>query len=172
MFKFDTQKTTLAALAVGLAAISQGAFAQTTASVGVSATVGANCVVSTTPIAFGVYSPVAVPPTDATGTVSLTCTIGAVPTIGLDNGLNFSSGTRRLASAGNFINYNVFQPLTNAASAACSYTTPYPAVAAPFVLTAAPSGAARIYNLCGRMPALQAAVVGTYSDTITATVNF
>jgi len=171
VFKFKAQKTTLAALAIGVAAISQGAFAQTTASVGVSATVGANCIVSTTPIAFGVYNPVAVPPTDATGTVSLTCTTGAVPTIGLDNGLNFLA-QRRLASGGNFILYSVFQPASNAASAACAYTTAYPATATPFVLTAAPSVAARIYNLCGRIPALQSAAVGTYSDTITATFTF
>lgn len=168
-------KVAVQALAVaGLLVAAQGAQAQstTTATIGVSATVGANCIVATVPIAFGVYNPTSATALNATGQVQLTCTIGATPAIAVDNGLNSTAGQRRLASGANFINYNVFQPASNAAAAACAFTTAFPTVAPGFVLTAAPSVAQRVYNVCGQIPALQSAAVGTYSDTITATVTF
>lgn len=172
---FGFKAAAQAVAVAGLLVASQGAQAQstTTAAIGVSATVGANCIVATVPIAFGVYNPTSATALNATGQVQLTCTIGATPAIAVDNGLNSTAGQRRLLSgATNFINYNVFQPASNAAAAACAFTTAYPTVAPGFVLTAAPSTAQRVYNVCGQIPALQSAAVGTYSDTITATVTF
>lgn len=164
-------KLTVASAAV-LASFSAAAATQT-GTMGVTASVGSNCVVSTTPIAFGVYDPAAVPPLNGTGTVALVCTTGATPAIAVDLGTNASAGQRRLTSGANTLNYNVFRPATNAATAACAYTTAYDTVAPGFALTAAPSTASRSYNICGQIPAGQSGTAtGSYTDTLTVTVTF
>lgn len=155
------------------AAVLPAGAATTTGTIAVNATVGANCILTTVPINFGVYDPLSATPRDATGQVQLVCTVGAVPAVAIDNGLNASGAQRRLVSGGtNFLNYDVYTPTTNAAGAACAYTTAYPAVAPGFALTAAPSTASRSYNVCGRIPATQAVPNGTYVDTVTATITF
>ena len=162
----------VAAVAAALSAVSASA-ATTTGTVAVSATVGTNCILSTTPIAFGVYDPLSATAKTGTGQVQLVCTIGATPSVAIDNGLNVTGAQRRLVSGGtNYLSYDVYQPTTNAAGAACAYTTAYATTAPGFALTAAPSTASRAYNLCGQVPAGQAAPNGTYSDTVTATITF
>ncbi|MFN7221589.1 MAG: spore coat U domain-containing protein [Burkholderiales bacterium] len=160
--------------AITLFGVANVASAQTqTGSIGVSATVGTNCVVSTSAISFGTYDPAAVPPTNGTGTVALVCTTGATPSIAVNLGANPNATQRRLTSGANTLNYNVFQPTSNAAGAACAYTTAFPTTAPGFALTAAPSTASRTYNICGQIPAAQSgAAAGTYSDTLTVTVSF
>ncbi len=163
----------LSATTAAMVAATAASAATQTGSIGVTASVGSNCVVSTTPIAFGAYDPAAATALNGTGTVALVCTTGATPAIAVDLGTNASSGQRRLTSGANTLNYNVFRPGTNAAGAACAYTTAYDTVAPGFALTAAPSTASRSYNICGQIPALQAgAVTGSYTDTLTVTVTF
>lgn len=160
-------------IAAALAAASVGAqAATTTGTLAATATVGANCILSTAPIAFGVYDPLSVTPKTGTGQVQLVCTVGATPSVAIDNGLNASGGQRRLNSSGTYLNYDVFTPTTNAAGAACAYTTAYPTAAPGFALTAAPSVASRSYNVCGQIPASQSVPNGTYNDTVTATITF
>lgn len=165
--------TAFAAAVAGALAAASAQAATTSGSVGISATVGANCILTTVPIAFGVYDPLAGTPRQANGQVQLVCTVGATPSVAIDLGLNASGAQRRLVSGGtNFLNYDVFQPTSNAANAACAYTTPYATVAPGFALTAAPSTASRSYNICGQIPAGQSAPNGTYADTVTATITF
>lgn len=164
-------KLAFVATALSLAAAS-GVSAQTI-NLGVSATVGAACVLAQTPIAFGVYNPAASVALDATGNLSLACTTGSTPNITIGLGLNPLAGARRLASGTDFLNYSVFQPLSNAPGAACAFVTAYPIANTGFVLTAAPSTAARIYNVCGRIPAGQTtATAGNYADTVIASIAF
>jgi len=175
MIKTFTRNNLVTGLvAAGLLASAQLAgAATTTGNVNVSATVGANCLLTTVPIAFGVYDPLSGTPLNATGQVQLACTVGATPSVALDLGLNAAATQRRLINGGvNFLNYNVFQPTTNAAGAACAYTTAYATAVPGFALTAAPSTASRADNLCGQLPAGQSAANGTYADTITATITF
>lgn len=169
--KFQRAAAMIAVL--GAIAATQASAATTTGAIGVSATVGANCILTTVPIAFGVYDPLSVTPKTGTGQVQLVCTVGATPSVAIDLGLNALVAQRRLVSGGsNYLNYDVYQPTTNAAGAACAYTTPYATVAPGFALTAAPSTASRAYNICGQVPASQAAPNGTYADTVTATITF
>jgi spore coat protein U-like protein len=169
--KLKTSLVAAALVAAGLA--SSTAFAATASgSVAVTATIGANCILTTVPMAFGVYDPLSATPKTANGQVQLVCTVGAAPAVAVDNGLNASGAQRRLGSGANMLNYDVFTPVTNAANAACAYTTAYPTVAPGFALTAAPSTASRTYNLCGQIPALQSVPNGSYTDTVTATITF
>jgi spore coat protein U-like protein len=157
----------LAGLALGLAA---PAFAQTdTDTFNVTANVSQNCSITTTPVAFGVYDPVvanATAPLDGTGSVVVTCTKGAGTRIDLNNGGNFSGGTRRMtAGGGNFLTYQLYQNTGR--------TTAWGSGAANGqTVGGAPSKAARTFTVFGRVPAGQDVPAGSYTDTVVATIHF
>jgi len=87
-------------MAIVAAAFSTPASAATaTTNLGVSATVTNNCTISTAALAFGSYDPVvthAATNLDGTGTVTVACTKGVAPTVGLGLGSNASGSTRRM----------------------------------------------------------------------------
>ncbi|MDX2220772.1 MAG: spore coat U domain-containing protein [Burkholderiales bacterium] len=159
--------------ATGLS-ISLNAMAATTnTNVGVTTNVIANCSVTSTPIAFGSYDPISATAVTAEGTLSIRCTRGTAPSVAMGDGNNFSGGSRRMTDGTAFLSYNVFTPASNAPAASCAgASTPYPSIAPGFVLTAAPSNAARSYNICGQIPASQDVSAGAYSDTVVATITF
>ena len=128
---------------------------------------------------FGDYDPIGVNATaDKTGTaqVSVTCAKGAATvTIGLDYGTHISGTTQRqMAGPGaDLLSYNVFQPASNAAGAACPGTIPWTTTGTGLLsLEDAPSKATRVYNVCGTIPMGQDVTTGAYTDTIIATLNF
>ena len=68
----------------------------------VSANVIKNCTISTAPLNFGAYDPVAAnatTPLDGIGTITVTCTKGAVAKVGLNAGGNAQGTTRRISRA-------------------------------------------------------------------------
>lgn len=175
MNKLLKNKLVLAIVAaLGVTAASQSAQAQ---SIGVGASVGAASCTFTTGagISFGVYNPLAGTAALGSSTAAITCTVGAVPTVAVNNGLNFASGNRGMVDgSSNRLDYLVVTPVSNAAAAACPAAgagTNWPA-APGFALTAAPSIAARTYNICAQLPAGQSKPTGTYSDNITVSITF
>jgi spore coat protein U-like protein len=164
----------VAVTAALLVSASLASAATSTANLTVTATVNTNCSISTTPVAFGVYDPFAAGALDATGTVSIACTKGTAPSIGLGLGLFPSGAVRQMDDGGgNRVTYELFQPASNVVGAACAYTTAWGTAAGTTVIaTAAPSKVARSYNVCGRMAAGQDPTAGSYSDTVIATVTF
>jgi spore coat protein U-like protein len=165
---------TMAAIITGSFAAMQASHAGTsTANVGISTTVIANCSVTSTAVGFGNYDPLAAGANTATGTVVLTCSQGATPSVALSMGAN-ASGSRRMADgSGNFLPYSIFKPTANTANASCaSASTAYDVTAPGFALTAAPDTSARTFNLCGSIAPGQSIPLGAYSDTVVATITF
>jgi spore coat protein U-like protein len=101
--------------------------ATATSSTTVTATVVADCSISTTAIAFGNYDPVVVNATTAlqsSGAVTIACTKGSAPTIGMGLGANALVSVRRMKelTSANFLDYEIYQPTTNTPGDPCAYT--------------------------------------------------
>jgi spore coat protein U-like protein len=139
------------------------------AALNVSATVANNCTISTVALAFGAYDPVttnAAANLDSTATVTVACTKGATSTIGMNLGSNASGSTRRMTDgATNYLTYELYQDSGRTTVWGNSGT-------GLFTPAAAPSKAARNFTVYGRVASNQDVPAGTYTDTITATVNF
>ncbi|RYY99715.1 MAG: SCPU domain-containing protein [Comamonadaceae bacterium] len=158
-------------IVLGLGLAAAGASAQTTGNIAVTARVEAVCqVTSTGAMAFGMYNPMSATAKDTAGSVSVACSQGSMPHMTLDNGAQPSGVQRRMVAGGNYLNYDVFKPASNAAGAACAYTAPWDT--AGLTGTAAPSIAARSYNICGRIPSGQDVPQGDYADTVVVNVTF
>jgi spore coat protein U domain-containing protein, fimbrial subunit CupE1/2/3/6 len=163
-------KRTILSLVI-LSVISVPAFAgSATASLSVTASVAANCTISTLPVAFGPYDPVvanAAADLLATGTVTVACTKGTAATIDLGNGVNLAAGSRRMASgAPDFLNYALYKDAARTAvwgSGLAGGTT---------MAYAAASKAATSITVYGTVPQAQDVTVGAYSDTVVATINY
>ena len=163
------------ALAFTLAAVAPAAFAgSATNPIALSATVINNCSITTTPVGFGNYDPLSGAVNNASGTVVIACTKNAAPSITLGNGNNFVAN-RRMTDGTNFMNYEIYQPPTTAAGAACTWVSPVrwgTVVGETFTPTASPGKAARTYNVCGQITAGQDLAAATFNDSVVATVNF
>jgi len=174
----------LAGLAAAWALLFAGIAWAGTSTLTAQTSVNTNCSIAAAAVAFGTYDPITAnaPPAsggvdlNATGSITITCTKGTAPTIGLDLGAHASGSTRRMLSgATDFLTYELYQPPNNAAGTACAFpgTTVWGTTGANlFSPTAAPSKAARIYNICGTVPAGQNPAIGTYADAVVATVTF
>jgi spore coat protein U-like protein len=164
----------LVAIAAMLAA-DRALFAATaTTTFTVTASVSANCTITATGISF-TYDPIGANATTAataTGTVTIACTKGSGPSIGLSTGNNagaVAGVTRAMANGTNRLGYELYQP--TAAPGNGGVWTDIGG-ANPLNAGVSPSKAARSYTVEGSVPAGQDAAIGSYSDTITATVNF
>lgn len=168
----NLSKTALAAV---LFVASAAAFAGTdTSNLTVSATVDANCTIDASGgVAFGTYDPVSA--NSATGidldnsssTISTTCTTGSAATITLGQGANADTGStdsaplRQMISGADLLSYNLY---TDSAGG-----TVWDNVTGVDVTG---TGAADSVNVYGRIPKGQNVPVGSYSDTVVATVTF
>lgn len=155
---------------IALTAVSTPLFAASkTANLNVTASVAANCTITTAPVAFGAYDPVganAAADLLATGSVTVACTKGSVTTIDLGNGGNFSAGSRRMASATDFMNYDLYKDAARTqvwgTGLAGGTTMAYNAA----------SVVATVFTVYGTVPMAQNVSVGAYSDTVVATINY
>ena len=148
----------------------------------VTATVIGDCVISAATLAFGNYDPTVTTALNGSTSLTVICTKGVGTSIAMGAGSNAVSGQRAMAdttTGDTTLQYNLFQPATGAANAACAYTTALgdgtaaTLSAAALTITAAPSITARTYNVCGQIPAKQnVAVNTTYTDSVVETINF
>jgi spore coat protein U-like protein len=160
----------LAGLAVvSIAAENRLSGQQSSTSLAVSATVSKNCTITTAPVNFGIYDPVAANATaalDGIGSVTVTCTKGAAAKVGLNPGANPLGTTRQMTGgAAAFLTYELYKDSSHATVWGNTTDT---ALDVP----AAPNRNPQTFPVYGRVAGGQDATVGNYTDTVVATVNF
>ena len=156
------------ALLVLGALIASNALAQTTQSTTflVQTTVASTCVILAGPLTFGAYTGAQI---DSTSTITVTCTSGSAARVLLDEGPNKAGGStaasplRRMGDgATHYLNYQLYSDSAGG--------TIWDNVTGK---TLTGSGIAQGLTVYGRLPGGQlSAPVGSYNDTITATVSF
>jgi len=157
------------AFALGAAVFAANSYAaQTTGAFAVTANVTAACTVSGSPLAFGDFSALG-GNVDGTSTLTATCTNGSPYTIGLSAGVSAGAAvtTRHLThtDAITLLNYN----LSPVASGGINWDL----IGGTTTKAGTGNGDAQAITVFGRIPGGQTgAIVGTYSDTITATIDF
>jgi len=154
---------------ISIAAESRLGGQQQSASLTVTATVSKNCTISTAPVNFGAYDPVAgnaTAPLDGIGTITVTCTKGASAHVSLNEGSNSQGGTRRMRQSGTaYLSYQIYKDTGRTDVWGDDFGN-------NLDIGAAPNRNPRTFTAYGRVPAGQDATVGNYSDTVVATVNF
>src|SRR5438132_1959512 len=156
---------TLSALAVTVPAFAGSA----SANLNISASVAANCTITTSPVAFGAYDPVvanAATDLTATGSVNVACTKGTAATIDLGNGGSFAAGSRRMSSGSDFLNYALYKDAARTqvwgSGLAGGTTMAYNAA----------TKASTAVSVYGTVPQAQDITVGAYADVVLATINY
>jgi len=143
-----------------------------TSNLSVSASVSANCTISTSALAFGAYDPVstnAAAPLDGTGGVTVTCTQGASTTITLGQGTSAKVAStdavplRQMADGANRLEYFIYQD--------AGHSTVWGNTAGTGVGHTG-TGTATSITAYGRVSAGQNVPSGSYTDTVVATVTF
>ena len=151
-----------AVLAPGQASVLAQGTGSKTANLKVTAEVVANCVVTTTDVAFGRYDPVVAnrtTPLDSQGAVTVTCTRGVAAAVALDQGQNGASGTPQMANGAARLPYALY--------ADSGHTMP-----ARWGISFVGGALPRTLAVYGRIPAGQNVGVGNYEDTVLVTVTF
>ncbi|WP_234703203.1 spore coat U domain-containing protein [Sphingobium chlorophenolicum] len=141
--------------------------ADATTTMGVSATVLNVCLVSATNMAFGTYDPTSSVPTDATSSVSVTCTPGTLFNVGLNAGATGGATvtTRQMLKGASPLNYSLY---SNAGR-----TTNWGNTSGSDTVSQTSAGITPMaFTVYGRIPAQQSAASGNYTDTITVTVSY
>ena len=160
------------ALALGGMSGTQAASPQT-ANLSVTATVAANCTIATTAVDFGAYDPVTANASAAilqTGKVSVSCTTGSAATVTLGQGAHSDTGSsdadpaRRMSDGTtHFLTYTLYSEPTRTTE--WGNTT-------PTGLAYTGTGASQDLTVYGTLPGGQNVPVGSYSDTVVATITF
>jgi spore coat protein U-like protein len=162
-------KSTLLAAAVAAAGISSAHAANDTADFGVQLVVQSACTISAGGTAadldFGSVNGNISADIDNSTDLTVNCNSGATYNIGLDAG-DFASGTQRRMYDGisQYINYDLYQDAAR--------STAWGALGSGNEASGTGDNTDQTVTVYGRVPSGQAAAVGTYNDTVTATIEF
>jgi spore coat protein U-like protein len=137
----------------------------------VSTTVNQICRATSPTLDFGTYYPItanAATPLDSSTTITITCAFDQSLTLGFDQGANAlashcgASPQRCMSNGSNYLNYNIYAT-TSDRSSGSPWISPVPETI---------SGGSATVSIYGRVPAGQDVSVGSYSDSIVATVYY
>jgi spore coat protein U-like protein len=153
------------ALMTGLGALTTTAMAQVeTANLSVQITITAGCVLqNVNNINFGSHALLA-SNIDATGTFDVLCTTGVPYTVSLDGGGGGSISSRRMETGGEQVNYQLYSDPSR--SQVWGETLGVDRVAGTG------TGSAQTLTVYGRVPPQTTPPAGTYTDTVTITLNY
>lgn len=156
-----------------------------TAAILVSAVLGwavpaqaADCTITTVGVAFGVYDPTLATPTDSAGEVAVRCVYvsgGATRinyTVALSAGGSGVPALRQLRAGPAVLNYNLFDSATRTRVWGNGTGGSVLVSGALVVNPGAFSIRTVSHPIYGRIPPLQAADAGQYSDTVVVTLTF
>jgi spore coat protein U-like protein len=125
-----------------------------------------NCSVSTTSISFGVYDVFSTVPLASTGSLTLRCMFASTAAVWLGKGNAMTNNPRQMASGVNRLSYNLYvdanhtaiwgDPNPNHRDVAVSWWWWWPTTVTVY----------------GLIPAGQDVPAGSYTDTVTVTINF
>ena len=145
-----------------------------TANLTVQITITASCTINASTLTFPSTPGTSLTAAAVTGstTVSVTCTNTSPYSIGMGQGNNYSGGSNRMASAGNFLPYTLYVD--------AAYTHPWTTGATNTTCTTTNdcylgtgSGSAQSINIYGQVPTTASAPPpGTYSDTVLMTITY
>jgi spore coat protein U-like protein len=171
--KFVTIKKIIAGMLGLTFAFSGSSFAGTdTENLSVTATVSANCTITTAAVGFGTYDPVvthASTALTATGTVTTTCTKDAAAAITLGQGANATTTStdaapaRRMISGTNYLTYQLYSDSARTTVWGNDTTTD---------VAVTGTGSAVSSTVYGSVSGGQNVPAGSYTDTVVATVTF
>jgi spore coat protein U-like protein len=123
------------------------------------------CTISTTPVSFGTYDVFSSIATASTGTVVYWCGWARSISVYLGKGIaGTNTPARQMASGANRLNYNLYLDAAHTRIWGDPSPNSYSANGVWF------SGAT--LTVYGLIPALQDVATGSYSDSVTATINF
>jgi spore coat protein U-like protein len=163
-------KALAATFAIAGAGFSADTFArQNTGSFAVTATVDAACIVSGSTLAFGAFDVLSGSNVDSTARSAPTCTNGSAYTVGLSAG----SGTGATTSARKMKHTNGTTLLNYSLSAVSAGGANWGGVGEAGVASGTATAWPSRSPVFGRVPTGQTLpIVGAYSDSITATIDF
>jgi spore coat protein U-like protein len=158
-----------AKLSILVAAAAPGtAYAETqSATMSVSATVTANCTVSTSPVAFGSVDTLG-GNHDATGSVTVNCTNGAAWSAGANqgSGTGATMANRRMTSGANTLTYRLFTDAGRTVTWGDGST-------GTAAVAGTGTGSTQSFTIYGRVPSGQTTVrAGSYADTVSVTITY
>jgi spore coat protein U-like protein len=133
-----------------------------------------SCEVTATTLPFGPYDPTNPSPLDATGTITVTCSVALVGllaswTLALSPGGSATYTPRRLANGAATLQYNIF---TSAARSTIWGNSSGNTGVISDSQTLLVGSHSTHYTMYGRISPLQDARPGSYSDSIIVTINY
>lgn len=156
-------------IAMGLMGVTGAKAATANNNFDVTATIIASCTITANNLAFGNYDPLAVADTDQTTTISVTCSNNAPYNIQLNGGSVAGNVAARTmdhdVTPANTLSYALFRDAGRTQNWGVTNGTD--------TVAGTGTGAAQVITVYGRITAGQTTpIVGAYTDTVTATIEY
>lgn len=155
---------TIATNTVGSAVVGSGNF-------NVTAQSTPTCSISSNNVNLGAY--IGNANLDSSGSIAISCSSASTYAVTLqpNNVEGNTTGGGVLKNGNNSLSYQLYRPAANTPNASCAYNTTW-GFSNPFSLNVTTINTPLLYNVCVRIPAGQNVNSGTYTDNVTATINF
>jgi spore coat protein U-like protein len=124
----------------------------------------AECTVSTTPLNFGKFDPLAGTPAGSSGTIGISCSVSTAYTISINGGTG-SVDDRRMTSGTHTLAYQLFTDVS------LSYVWG-DGTAGTLSVAGSADAAETTHTVYGRIPVQPLAVPGSYADVLIVSVTY